>query len=381
MSASATPPRGRRSRRPPRRARRRRREEAAAAADAAAHEALPSCRRMRSRHQLAAGRVAVVGRLRERSREDVVERRRQLGPHVGEPRRRLVQVREDDRELALAVERPLPGKALVEDAAERVDVGAAVDRAALDLLGRHVVDRADEAALAGQAARPRRRGGRGRSRRRRRARHRRLGATRMLPGFTSRWTSPAACAASRRRRPARRDRAPAPARAGPPRGAARAGPSRRRTPSPGRGRPSVLAGAERRDDVRMVEARRELRLAQEALPEPLVARQLRRRAASERHTVVRRRPRPGRPRPSRPRRPATRPESPRRRCRSLPRYAWLVMILTKNRARVEATAELLVDQPALKQPDLNRLIAASSKATGLPADSRNRWPNRASAGV
>src|SRR5262249_57822249 len=38
------------------------------------------------------------------------------------------------------------------DAAERVAVRGAVDRAALDLLGRHIVDRADEATLAGKAA-------------------------------------------------------------------------------------------------------------------------------------------------------------------------------------------------------------------------------------
>jgi DNA-binding SARP family transcriptional activator len=45
-----------------------------------------------------------------------------------------------------------PRQALVEDAAKRVDVGAAVDRAALDLLGRDIVDRPDEAAVAREAA-------------------------------------------------------------------------------------------------------------------------------------------------------------------------------------------------------------------------------------
>src|SRR6266576_6694186 len=59
---------------------------------------------------------------------------------------------ENDREFALAVERPLTCEALEEDAAERVHVCAAVDRAAFDLLRRHVIDRADEATLARQAA-------------------------------------------------------------------------------------------------------------------------------------------------------------------------------------------------------------------------------------
>ena len=61
-------------------------------------------------------------------------------------------MREHDRQFALAVERPLACEALKEDAAERVDIGAAVDRSALDLLRRDVIDRPDEAALAGQAA-------------------------------------------------------------------------------------------------------------------------------------------------------------------------------------------------------------------------------------
>jgi hypothetical protein len=61
-------------------------------------------------------------------------------------------VRVHDGQLALALERARPGEALVEDAAERVDVGATVDRGTFDLLGRDVVDRAHEAAVSGQAA-------------------------------------------------------------------------------------------------------------------------------------------------------------------------------------------------------------------------------------
>jgi hypothetical protein len=57
-----------------------------------------------------------------------------------------------ERELGLTVERALSGQALVKHATEGIDVGAVVDRAARDLLRRHVVDRPDEAAVAGQAA-------------------------------------------------------------------------------------------------------------------------------------------------------------------------------------------------------------------------------------
>src|SRR5205814_2805563 len=61
-------------------------------------------------------------------------------------------MREDDRELAVAVERALAREELEQHATERVDVGAAVDRPALDLLRGDVVDRSDEASLARQAA-------------------------------------------------------------------------------------------------------------------------------------------------------------------------------------------------------------------------------------
>jgi hypothetical protein len=53
-------------------------------------------------------------------------------------------VRVEDGDLAVALERKLPGEALIEDAAERVDVGPAVERAALDLLGGRVVEGSDE---------------------------------------------------------------------------------------------------------------------------------------------------------------------------------------------------------------------------------------------
>ena len=59
----------------------------------------------------------------------------------------------DQCELALPFERPLSGQALVEHAAERVDVGTAVDIATVDLLGWDVVERPDQASVPRQAAR------------------------------------------------------------------------------------------------------------------------------------------------------------------------------------------------------------------------------------
>jgi hypothetical protein len=101
--------------------------------------------------ELAAGRIAVVRRLRERPADDIVEAGGNAWLHVAGARRRLVHVRIDRRDLALALERSLAGEALEEHAAERVDVRPRVDRRALDLLGRDVRDRADERPLPREA--------------------------------------------------------------------------------------------------------------------------------------------------------------------------------------------------------------------------------------
>ena len=103
-------------------------------------------------HQFAARGVPLIRILRQCGRKDVVERIRELRPEIREARRRLVQVCEDDRELALAIERPLARQTLEKNASERVDVGARIDRSTLDLLGWDVVDGSDEATLARQTA-------------------------------------------------------------------------------------------------------------------------------------------------------------------------------------------------------------------------------------
>jgi hypothetical protein len=53
-------------------------------------------------------------------------------------------VRVEDRHLRVALERAVPGEAVIEDARERVLVAAPVERLAFDLLRRRVVDGADE---------------------------------------------------------------------------------------------------------------------------------------------------------------------------------------------------------------------------------------------
>jgi hypothetical protein len=58
--------------------------------------------------------------------QHVIQAGGQLGPHVARPRRLLVQVREEDGQLALAFERCPSREGLVEDARQGVDVRAAV---------------------------------------------------------------------------------------------------------------------------------------------------------------------------------------------------------------------------------------------------------------
>ncbi len=61
-------------------------------------------------------------------------------------------MREDDRQLTLALEGPRAGDTLEEHAAEGIDIRTPVDPTTRDLLGRDVVDRSDEAPVAGEAA-------------------------------------------------------------------------------------------------------------------------------------------------------------------------------------------------------------------------------------
>ena len=59
-------------------------------------------------------------------------------------------MRVDARDVGVARERNLAGQALIQHAAERIDVGTAVDRLSADALGRDVVDAADQLPALGQ---------------------------------------------------------------------------------------------------------------------------------------------------------------------------------------------------------------------------------------
>ena len=107
--------------------------------------------------ELVAGLVAVVRVLRECGCDDAVDLVREVVLLGGEGGRRLLEVGEEESEVLLVAVGGSAGEAFVEDAAEGVDVGAAVDGVAADLLGRDVVDRAGELGFLASGA-PARRG-------------------------------------------------------------------------------------------------------------------------------------------------------------------------------------------------------------------------------
>ena len=86
--------------------------------------------------QLLAGLVPVRRVLRHGPGHHGVDRRGELGADARDRRRRLDQVRPQQGGVVVPAEGQLPGQALVEHAAQRVDVRAGPHRPALDLLGR-----------------------------------------------------------------------------------------------------------------------------------------------------------------------------------------------------------------------------------------------------
>ena len=102
--------------------------------------------------QRGAGRVAVLGLFGHRLADHRVDRFGQFGSALACARWLLLQVRPGHRQPRAAGERGLAGQTLVEETAERVDIRAAVDRPAFDLLGGEVGGRAHGAALARWAA-------------------------------------------------------------------------------------------------------------------------------------------------------------------------------------------------------------------------------------
>ncbi len=89
--------------------------------------------------ELPTARVSVLRRLRQGLEENGVETDRQVGVERARGRWILGDVAPEDRHRAVPAERRLTRQALEEDAAERVDVGAEVERPSLDLLRGDVV--------------------------------------------------------------------------------------------------------------------------------------------------------------------------------------------------------------------------------------------------
>src|SRR5215470_15629280 len=85
--------------------------------------------------ELAAGRVPVGRIFGQRLADDLIDLARQGGLQRAGGGRHLLHMRPDHRGIDVLGERHPPGQALIQHTPQRVDVGAAVDRAALDLLG------------------------------------------------------------------------------------------------------------------------------------------------------------------------------------------------------------------------------------------------------
>ena len=95
--------------------------------------------------------VAMLGPLGHGARTDLVDRRREVRPQVGDPRDGVLDVGEEHGHVAVARVGHRACQALVEHAPERVHVGALVGLAPLHLLRGHVVDGAEELPGVGQA--------------------------------------------------------------------------------------------------------------------------------------------------------------------------------------------------------------------------------------
>ena len=74
----------------------------------------------------------------------MIDRLGKIGPPFGQERRRLLEVREEHRDVRVAPERRIAAQTFEQQAAERVDVGSTVDLLARDLLRGNVVDGPDE---------------------------------------------------------------------------------------------------------------------------------------------------------------------------------------------------------------------------------------------
>jgi hypothetical protein len=93
---------------------------------------------------------AVVGIFGQAPLDGPVERRWRHRLKLGDWLRLARHDRADEARLALAHEGPLARRHLVQHAAESPDVGAMVGLLSLELLGRHVLERPEHRAFAGE---------------------------------------------------------------------------------------------------------------------------------------------------------------------------------------------------------------------------------------
>ncbi len=163
------------------------------------------------------GLPALVGILGEARPDDPVERGRRHRLGGGDRRRLARHDRRDERRSARAGERLLPGRHLVEHVSEREDVGPRVGGLSLELLGRHVLEGAEDRAPLRERAIFFGREGRDvflvrlPADRLREAEIEQLDAARdhmMFPGLRSRWTSAGGARSRARRRSAAEFRGP-----------------------------------------------------------------------------------------------------------------------------------------------------------------------------
>src|SRR5205807_9933996 len=94
--------------------------------------------------QVERGLIALRGILGEAVTNDSSELAGNVLRDVRRERWRVFQDRREEQSSRVALERPLSGRELVEDDAQREDVAAVIDRLALHLFGRHIAQRADD---------------------------------------------------------------------------------------------------------------------------------------------------------------------------------------------------------------------------------------------
>ncbi len=102
--------------------------------------------------QVARGLVAVLRPLLEGPLDHPGERAGDVVAQLADRPRGVLEDRGEDRQVRVAAEGALAGRDLVEEDAEREDVGAVVDGKALRLLGGHVGDRSHDAPVLGDGA-------------------------------------------------------------------------------------------------------------------------------------------------------------------------------------------------------------------------------------